>query len=276
MKARNLATNTQRLRLVGIRTFFEWVYANKPLKNPMKDIAIPKEEVKDPLLISPSELVQFVITAATPMRKTDWSAFVARRNAAMICLLADTGIRESELCNLTMSSVIEEKNHFKLIVRGKTGERIVPFSKLTEQSFVAEYWLGYWQYRKLIMRAKPKDNLFVPIDKFTKEITPNGKLIPQTVQDTVRFVIARSPVKKHIYPHILRHYFGTYSYANGTSLEILRQRMGHASIETTMRYVHLADLYGDPHLDKGPTAGLFAPAESQGFVRIQKAMLSKE
>jgi len=272
MKVRNLAANTQRLRLIALRTYYDWQRPGKP--NPISRISIPHEEVKDPMLITPNELVQIVVTASIPPhhdKNTEQGKFVAMRNAAIICVLADTGIRESELVNLTMSSIAQEKDHFKLIARGKTGERIIPFSKMTENSLIAEYWTVYWQYRRLYMKAKPADPLFIPQDPSSKRIV-NRHMHRGGVYTLVKRLIERSPVDKPLYPHALRHFYGTYAVVNGTSMEILRQRMGHASIETTTRYVHLADLYGDPQLDKGPTSGLMAPREHRGFVKIQKEL----
>ena len=40
--------------------------------------------------------------------------------------------------------------------------------------------------------------------------------------------------------HALRHTFATRHARRGTKLEVLRQALGHASLETTSVYVHLA------------------------------------
>ena len=273
LKAKDTATNTQRNRLIGIRSFLDWIYRPNPKKHPMNGMILPSEEVKDPLLITPNELVQLVLTAAQPTFSTEWSKLQALRNAAMICVFADTGMRVSELIGLTMSSIVEDKSHFKAVVRGKTGERIIPFSKLTEQSFIAEYWLQFYHYRKYIMRAKNDAPLFMTFSNTGRE-PEDRPLCKEMIQQMIAAVSRRSPVSKRVYPHLFRHYYGTYSRINGTDLEVLRQRMGHASIETTQRYVHLADIYGDPKLEHGPNAALKAPIESAGFVKIQKAMRS--
>jgi integrase/recombinase XerD len=40
-------------------------------------------------------------------------------------------------------------------------------------------------------------------------------------------------------PHIFRHTFATQSIANGANVFVLKEIMGHSSLQTTMKYVHL-------------------------------------
>src|SRR5215210_4760142 len=40
--------------------------------------------------------------------------------------------------------------------------------------------------------------------------------------------------------HTLRHTFATHTIKKGTKLEVVRQALGHESLETTSAYIHLA------------------------------------
>ena len=62
---------------------------------------------------------------------------------------------------------------------------------------------------------------------------------------------------KPITPHILRHYFATYSLKNGAKLEIVSRILGHASVGITgdtYRHVDQAEIQAE-HKKYSPLAG---------------------
>ena len=279
MLAQNLAPNTRRLKLIGIREYFKWLHDLTGKTNPVEGIKIAREVVTDPLIITPSELVQLVITAAYQQRNNGPfdNVKAARRNAALICLLAETGIRESEAARLCMGSVIKMDNYFQLLVPGgesglKSLPRSVPFGKLVEGSLVAEYWTRWYLERMGIDSAKREDAIFPVFNHRTGKLLNGKPMGTRLINKTISIIVKRSPVTKNVYPHLLRHYYGTYSVANGLNLTTLSQRMGHARIDTTMRYVHLVDTQVKPDLEHGPNINIQAPPEDSGFVRILKRL----
>lgn len=75
--------------------------------------------------------------------------------------------------------------------------------------------------------------------------------------------------------HTLRHFFGTYSYLNGVDIMTLRQLMGHALVETTMRYIHISNVISGDVLSKTATANLVAPRHVTGYVKLMKDAQAK-
>jgi integrase/recombinase XerD len=144
------------------------------------------------------------------------------RNLSMIRLMANTGLRASELLGLRIRDI--NFNTGKLKVRqGKGGKDRILYLKDDDLKLVREY-LG--------RRINTNDFVFVG---------KNGNPIQaRYLRAMVKKAGIRAGVAKDIHPHILRHTFATDLYRSTKNLRLTQVALGHSSITTTEIYTHVA------------------------------------
>ncbi len=146
--------------------------------------------------------------------------FVARWQAILAFFL-DTGARLEEMLTLTHDNL--DVNDFRAKVRGKGNkERYVRYGSKTHK-LIARYRHTY----------QP------PTAKFVFASLEGHPLTAAGMQTLARYVRRNSGIERFHF-HLLRHTFATkFLLAGGDAFE-LQARLGHESLETTKRYVHLA------------------------------------
>ena len=85
--------------------------------------------------------------------------------------------------------------------------------------------------------------------KYKPEIKPDdyvftGHKHEPLTDNAIKCLFQRLKIKSEVprvYPHLLRHTFATSFILGGGSVEVLRIYMGHSSIDTTQKYLHLAN-----------------------------------
>lgn len=78
----------------------------------------------------------------------------------------------------------------------------------------------------------PNDFLFTSYD--------GGRLTETTVQKVVGDVATRAGIGKSVSPHTLRHSFATHLLEVGTDIRYIQELLGHAKLQTTQIYTHVA------------------------------------
>ena len=143
-------------------------------------------------------------------------------NIAVILLLLNTGIRESELCNLELSDIdITDRKGTVTIRSGKGGKyREIPLNKDARNALTA-----------YIEHSRPSD---IATDKLF--IGQRGALTRSAVYKIVSKLGEKS-IGKKIFPHMLRHQCFTAMAKNpNVDLKTISELAGHSSTEITTRY----------------------------------------
>jgi len=225
-KGKPLANITQRLKLQALKKFF--LYLTKRdiiLRDPTVIITFPKEEQRLPRNILTEKEV-FKLLENTELRNP-----VSIRNRAIIETFYTTGIRTSELCNLKVSD-IDLKGQTLTIVKGKGNKtRVVPLGQY------GAYYLGLYleKARKYMLRGERHDPgyLFLSLrgNPFNKS-TINKSVIKSILKNI-------NLKNKSISCYTFRHSIATHLLKNKVDIMYIAALLGHASLRTTQRYLHV-------------------------------------
>jgi integrase/recombinase XerC len=202
-------------KLSSLRSFFKWMKRNGQMtENPLAKISGPKIAKKLPFFAKESEL-----NSSTAESYFD-DDFDGQRNALMIELFYQTGIRLSELINLKLQDV---SNQTIRVVGKRNRERLVPISKSLYEQF-----LSYMDKRNSIRSSS--ENVFV--------LNNGNKLYPKFVYRKINAYLSDITSLDKCSPHVLRHTFATHMLNNGAGLETLKDLLGHANLSATQVYTH--------------------------------------
>ncbi len=130
----------------------------------------------------------------------------------MIRVAIGTGLRKDNLCNLEWGQIDLKNMHIKIIVKGDK-EIYIP---IVEE--LRDILLRYRTSRLLVMkRVFPEKNYDRKLRQYCRDLK---------IRD-VSF-------------HTLRHTYGSWLAMGGVDISTIAELMGHESIETTQRYIHIA------------------------------------
>ena len=208
-------------RLAAWRHFYRYQLRQGQLQvDPTAQIASPKAGRKLPGILAEAE-VERLLTAP------DGSSALGVRNRAMLEVLYASGLRVSELVNLTLNQV--SLNSGCLRISGKGGkERLVP---LGEQAMTS--LSQYMQFaRPLWLRDRACADLF---------ITQRGQAMTrQAFWYLIKRYALQAGIGKPLSPHTLRHAFATHLLDHGADLRAVQLLLGHSDLSTTQIYTHIA------------------------------------
>jgi site-specific recombinase XerD len=143
------------------------------------------------------------------------------RERGLICLLAYSGVRNRELCQLKVEDVDLGSNRVKVIAGKNRKDRIINIS--------SECSLVLIDYLKAYPRGK-SSYLFTTLAE-------GNQLRPSDVRKMLRTVSQRQLGNRRVYPHLMRHSLATNLLNRGASLMVIKEQLGHAFIDSTMVYV---------------------------------------
>ncbi len=218
LTTRRFARRTMARKTAAIRRYYRWlVSSGYATVDPTAGVSVPAGEGRLPRVLDQRELGA-MLDGPVPTDEPEWRR---RRDDAVLELLYGSGLRVTELCTLTTSSLVLAVGAATVWGKGAK-ERRVP---LSEAAVIAvRRWL---EVRAEVVPPEQGEILFA---------NERGK--PLTPRDVRRIVDRRSPTPTH--PHALRHSFATHLLDGGADLRAVQELLGHSDVATTQRYTHVS------------------------------------
>lgn len=193
-----------------------YVYKILGMKN--KHLSLPSLEFpkKLPVVMSKQEVKQMLISPKL------------LKHRLILGLLYGCGLRRFELLNVTLKDLDFDRKTLHIVQGKGKKDRYVPLSDILIRGL-----------KKYIAAENPVQWLFNGrLDKEGKytSYSPNG------IQWVIREARKKSGQIKEITAHTFRHSYATHLLEDGLDIMSIKDLLGHAVIETTLVYLHVAKL----------------------------------
>lgn len=204
--------------VVAISAFYDFAHRFKGFTtNPAAGIQKMKTEQLAPVCI-PTHIMRLIIDRL-PSR-----TFQEVRSRLVVLLGYHCGLRRREMLELSVSDIDFASGVLRVFGKGRK-VRLVPMSVQ-----VVECLRHYLDLRPLMARVDTR-----------LLVTVNGDpLSYENIAVIVKHALANFVAPELCHCHILRHSFATACMAAGVPIESIATLMGHASVETTMRYLTIS------------------------------------
>jgi len=220
----NYTKSTTARKLATLRSFYKFLVRRGMLAvNPLSTIRTPKQEKRLPKCLD-LEQVQKLLDAPGD------ADLLAARDKAMLEVLYSSGIRVSELVELTAEDM--DLTEGVLRVRGKgRKQRLTPIGSQAINAIKRYFDLRAQDPRNGVAQATVVGRVFL-----NKHGQP---LSTRSVRRKLDKYLLAAGLDPGISPHTLRHSFATHLLNNGADLRSVQELLGHQSLSTTQIYTHL-------------------------------------
>ncbi|MEW6375701.1 MAG: tyrosine recombinase XerC [Thermodesulfobacteriota bacterium] len=237
-------------KISTLRSFFRYLVREQiATSNPAKSISTPKVEKLLPTTLTVDEAFRLMESPDDSSEKSSEEAKNKKlRDRAILELLYSSGLRVGELVSLNLNQLDLDLGIVKVMGKGKK-ERIVPVGMKAGEALKA-----YLEEREEINGEGP---LFVN--------PRGGRLTARSVGRLIKKYTKRSGIFRKISPHSLRHTFATHLLDAGADIREIQEMLGHASLSTTQRYIHLS---------MGKLMEVYDKAHPRSFHRTRKRTMN--
>ena len=200
-------------KITSIRMFLSWAVDNDYFnQNQIKIVNNLKVEKKLPNVLTASYINRLLDSLPESSEKD-------LRDKAILELMYSSGLRVSEVSNLTSNS-INKNNSIRVLGKGSK-ERVLPMTKR-----------AYVSTKKYIETSRPKF-----VNNKSKNYLFLGVRGGQLSDREIRRIVK---LKTGTFPHSIRHTFATHLLEGGADLRIVQELLGHNDPSTTQIYTHVS------------------------------------
>jgi integrase/recombinase XerD len=222
---RGLKTRTVARKVSSVRGLFKHLRAQEAIdKDPSAKVDTPRYGKRVPKVLSLDEVEELLAAPdrTSPEGHRDW---------AMLHVLYATGLRVSELVDLLQREVDLRAGYVRVIGKGQK-QRIVPLGELAMEAI--EDYIEQTRGKLLANCGGPGCTPYLFVTRRGSSMTRQG------FWKNIKKYARRADIDKPVSPHKLRHSFATHLLERGADLRIVQTLLGHADINTTQIYTHVA------------------------------------
>jgi len=206
-------------KVASLRAFFKFLYVKGLIDlNPARYVVVPRKERTLPGFLDYSQIE----SAITNIRGDTAEIY---RDLVIFELLYATGIRLRELSGLRTSDIFLPRMVLRVMGKGAK-ERMAHFGEPAK--FALERYL---EHRKELLKGKADSGILL-LNRRGEPLSPRG------VEYIVKKHMSKIPGAR-TNPHAFRHSFATHLLSRGAPLLEIKELLGHSSLSTTQRYIHL-------------------------------------
>jgi integrase/recombinase XerC len=211
-------------KLATLRSFYRFLLREgRVTTNPADDVHTPKLPQHLPRVLTKDDANALMEFPAGD-RLTDL------RDRAILETLYSTGARVSELVGMNWEDINLGDGIVRLKGKGRK-ERMVPIGAVALDTLK--------EYMTDLHRSAPSTQHVARHETAVFRNARGGRLTARSVERLVAIYSSRLSVGR-ISPHALRHSFATHLLDEGADLRAIQDLLGHASLDTTQKYTHLA------------------------------------
>lgn len=221
LNSQDFKSKTYNRKVTSIKEFYKYLIAEKyNISVNINKIEHIKNEKVYPKIIKFEDISKMV--------SVQENTTLGMRNKVIIMFLYITGLRVSELCNLTYSDINFQEGYIRCIGKGNK-EKIIMVGELLSINLSAYTNTT----RKEILNGLESKYVFVNSE--------GDPLTRQAIFNIIKDAASKADIKLHVSPHTLRHCFATHMLENGADVRTVQELLGHTDISTTQVYLNISN-----------------------------------
>jgi integrase/recombinase XerD len=208
-------------QLSSFRRFYRYLLREGVIgEDPTVNIAMPKIGRSLPQSLTEQDVESLLAApkVAEPL---------GHRDRTMLEVLYATGVRVSELINLSLGQINLNQGVLRIVGKGDR-ERLIPLGD------EAQDWI-----REFIDGARGE----ILLERQTEYLFPTrrgDRMTRQAFWHIIKRYAKKAGISKKLSPHTVRHAFATHLLNNGADLRVVQLLLGHSDVSTTQIYTHVA------------------------------------
>ena len=222
---KQLKDTTIKRKLIVLKMYFSYLmeegYIDQNYYNFHKFKFRQEKRLPKTLTVSEVKKILNLLNKQVEMSKTASQSFLSTRNLALIDILISTGIRISELSNISLSDIVFSEHVILIKGKGKK-QRLIYIS-------CQQTWANLLNWTKEREKIKPQTDILF-INKYGNQLGIHG------IEYIYNEIKSKAKINPNSTPHYLRHTFATNLLSNGADLRSVQELLGHSSIATTEIY----------------------------------------